>query len=188
MGSESDQQQKLTKKQRKALAFRDKKAGKGKGKAKPEPNALPELDSEEEQDLHKLDPNTKNLEPKTETQTLKAKGKRKAAVDDGDDKEDSETAANEVSQEKVTKKRKRIEDKPSTTVPEDDDATLSGRFEGVKGTACTLASRFVVVVAISWMLCATLSNSNDSIACDGGRPNKSPRDHVSPTFSSFKLT
>lgn len=122
MGSESDQQQKLTKKQRKALAFRDKKAGKGKGKAKPEPNALPELDSEEEQDLHKLDPNTKNLEPKTETQTLKAKGKRKAAVDDGDDKEDSETAANEVSQEKVTKKRKRIEDTPSTTVPEDDDA------------------------------------------------------------------
>ena len=81
-------------------------------------------------------------------------------------------------------------DERGVEMPEDDDATLSGRFEGVKGTACTLASRFVVVVAISWMLCATLSNSNDSssIASDGGRPNKSPRDRVSPTFSSFKLT
>ncbi len=28
----------------------------------------------------------------------------------------------------------------------DEDAQLRGRFEGVNGTACTLASRFVVVV------------------------------------------
>ena len=56
------------------------------------------------------------------TSAIRWRGPELAKIDDGDDKEDSETAANEVSQEKVTKKRKRIEDTPSTTVPEDDDA------------------------------------------------------------------
>ena len=104
MGSEPEQQQKLTKKQRKALAFREKKSGKGKGKARPEPSALPELD---EQELPELDRNAENLDPEIPF-SAKAKGKRKS---------DENETTNEVSDRKVTKKRKREEDTHSLTNP-----------------------------------------------------------------------